>query len=198
MHAMTHRLRRAVAFLPTLFDYIYIDIQLFPMERRKRISTFATIAIGMLVGSVLLLGIYPSTVSAQQQASPADEADEVVTIRAVGSKLVYETTEVEVEAGTTVTIRLDNSESTMPHNLVLLKNQDDIRPVGMAALQAQQTDYVPESESDKMIAHTALARPGEVVEVTFEVPPAGEYPYVCTYPGHFQTMRGTLIAVEGS
>jgi len=168
------------------------------MEQRKRISTFATVAFGILVGSVLLLGIRPSTVSAQQQEAPEDEADEVVTIRAVGSKLVYETTEIEVEAGTTVTIRLDNSESTMPHNVVVLKNRDDIRPVGMAALQAQQTDYVPESESDKMIAHTALARPGEVVEVTFEVPPAGEYPYVCTYPGHFQTMRGTLISVEGS
>lgn len=168
------------------------------MEQQRRTCTFATRALGILAGSILLLGLCPSTVSAQQQAPPEGEVDEVVTIKAVGSKLEYETTDIELVAGTTVTLRFDNSESSMPHNVVVLKNRDDIRSVGIAALQAQQTDYVPESESDKMIAHTVLARPGDVVEVTFEVPPPGEYPYICTYPGHFQTMRGTLTSVEGS
>ena len=40
----------------------------------------------------------------------------------------------------------------------------------------------------------ALAKPGETVEVTFTVPSEpGEYPYICTYPAHFMTMRGVLI-----
>ena len=45
-----------------------------------------------------------------------------------------------------------------------------------------------------MIAATTLAGNGETVEVTFTVPKAaGSYPYVCTFPGHFQAgMKGTL------
>jgi azurin len=168
------------------------------MTLLQRTSTYTALTAFLLVGGVLLLGFQPSTTFAQQQDAPEAEADTVVTIRAVGSKLEYETTEVELEAGTTVTIRLDNSESTMPHNIVLLQSQEDIRTVGIAGLQAQATDYVPQSESDKIIAHTSLASPGRVVAFTFKVPPPGEYPYICTYPGHFQTMRGTLVSVETS
>lgn len=156
---------------------------------------FVTIAVVLLAGS-LLFGAGRSPEDANPPVPSHAAVDSVVTIKVVGSKLEYETTELELEAGTTVTIRLDNSESTMPHNVVLLNDRDHIRTVGIAALQAQQTDYMPESESDKILAHTTLARPGNVVEVTVEVPPPGEYPYICTYPGHFQTMRGTLTSVE--
>ncbi len=43
-----------------------------------------------------------------------------------------------------------------------------------------------------MIAHTPLAGPQETVEVTFTVPAAGEYPFVCTYASHWTVMRGAL------
>ena len=152
----------------------------------------------LLVG-ILLLGVgSPPDAPTNPQTPSRAVVDSVVTIKATGSKLEYETTELELVAGTIVTIRLDNSESTMPHNIVLLTGRDHIRTVGIAALQAQQTDYIPDSEADKILAHTPLAKPGSVVEVTFEVPPPGEYPYICTYPGHFQTMRGTLTSVEGT
>lgn len=168
------------------------------MPRSLLFSPIVLIAAAALATSVLLgAGRTPSAV-APRPASSGAAVDTVVTIRAIGSALEYETTDIELEAGTTVTIRLDNSASSMPHNVVLLTARDQIRTVGIAALQAQQTDYVPEGEADKIIAHTALASPGTVVEMTFEVPPPGEYPYVCTYPGHFQTMRGTLTSVERS
>ena len=159
-------------------------------------SPFTTWAALLLAGCLLLGAGTPSDSAARPQTPPRATVDSVITIKAVGSKLEYETTELELEAGSTVTIRLDNSESTMPHNVVLLTARGHIRTVGIAGLQARQTDYVPESESDKILAHTTLARPGQVVEMTFEVPPPGEYPYICTYPGHFQTMRGTLTSVE--
>lgn len=150
----------------------------------------------LLAGSLLLGAGSPPDATTTPKTPQHAAADSVVTIKAVGSKLAYETTELELQAGTTVTLRFDNSESSMPHNIVLLTARDHIRTVGIAGLQARQTDYVPESESDKILAHTTLARPGQIVEITFEVPPPGEYPYICTYPGHFQTMRGTLTSVE--
>lgn len=159
-----------------------------------RVERFALVAIVMLVGSMSLASAQEASTS--EEGPEEDDVDEVVTIKAIGSNLEYETKEIELEAGTTVTIRLDNEESTMPHNIVLVEEQGDIRPVGTAGARSQETDYIPESESDRIIEYTALAKPGDVVEMTFEVPPPGEYPYVCTYPGHFQTMRGTLVSVE--
>ena len=45
------------------------------------------------------------------------------------------------------------------------------------------------------LAHTTLAGPGESVEVIIKVPAkAGNYPYLCSFPGHFALgMKGTLV-----
>jgi len=40
---------------------------------------------------------------------------------------------------------------------------------------------------------TEVAKPGETVEVTFTAPEEpGAYTYLCTYPGHWATMQGTM------
>jgi len=51
--------------------------------------------------------------------------------------------------------------------------------------------------TDQIIAHTDLAAGGETVEVIFTVPEeTGDYPFICSFPGHFSAgMTGTL-AVE--
>jgi len=37
-----------------------------------------------------------------------------------------------------------------------------------------------------------LAKPGGNAEVTFQAPAAGKYPYICSFPGHYMVMKGTL------
>ena len=49
---------------------------------------------------------------------------------------------------------------------------------------------------DKLVGWTTLASPGESVEMTFVVPAAGEYTYVCLFPGHSNSMLGTLRALK--
>jgi azurin len=63
-----------------------------------------------------------------------------------------------------------------------------------AAAQARATDFIPADMKDQVIAATGLAGAGETVEVTFKVPNvAGDYTYLCSFPGHFQIgMKGTL------
>jgi azurin len=63
-----------------------------------------------------------------------------------------------------------------------------------AGMTARETDFIAPTMKGKVIAYTSLAGPGETVEVTFKVPAvAGEYPYLCSFPGHFQAgMRGNL------
>ena len=44
-----------------------------------------------------------------------------------------------------------------------------------------------------MIAHTDMVGGGESSTITFTAPAAGEYPYICSFPGHFGLMTGKLI-----
>jgi azurin len=121
---------------------------------------------------------------------------DTVVVRSFGADLSYDITEIRATAGDTFTIEYDNTESTMPHNIVFVNSEADIQPVGIASLQAAQNDYIPTDQAmlDRIFAYTSLARAGDVVYVTVTVPEAGSYPYICTYPGHFTMMQGRLIS----
>ncbi|WP_277482515.1 plastocyanin/azurin family copper-binding protein [Catalinimonas alkaloidigena] len=132
-----------------------------------------------------------------KEGSPLTEyADTtVVEMKSEGIELSYSVTEIRAKAGDILLIRYKN-ESDMNHNIVLVREEADIRPVGIAALQAMGSDWVPEKEKERIIAHSALAYPGETVELTLEVPPPGTYPYICTYSAHWTQMQGRLISTE--
>jgi azurin len=121
---------------------------------------------------------------------------EILQIRSVGVELSYDVTEIHAKSGETLTIRYDNTESEMAHNIVLVRGEEHIMPVGIAALRAHSNDYIPEDESDRILAYSEPVYPGETIEFTFEVPPPGAYPYICTYAGHFTMMQGRLISSE--
>ena len=60
---------------------------------------------------------------------------------------------------------------------------------GVAAGEAEE--YVPDDSA--VLASTPMADPGEKVSVTFTVPDeTGDYGYVCTFPGHYVSMYGTM------
>ncbi|MEQ8338122.1 MAG: plastocyanin/azurin family copper-binding protein [Cyclobacteriaceae bacterium] len=119
----------------------------------------------------------------------------VIEITTKGVELSYSVTEIRAKAGDLVRIRYIN-ESDMSHNIVLLKSEEDIRPVGIAALQAVMSDWIPENEKHRIIAHSDLAYSEQTVEFSFRVPPPGTYPYICTYSAHWTQMRGRLISTK--
>ena len=86
-------------------------------------------------------------------------------------------------------------KAAMAHNFVLLKAGVNPQDVATAAMTARETDFIPASMKDKIIANTTLAGGGETVEVTFKAPmKPGTYPYLCTFPGHYAVgMKGELV-----
>lgn len=122
------------------------------------------------------------------------ESDTII-VSSEGANLSYDVTEIRAKAGSTLTIQYVN-RGDLPHNVVIVKQRSDINPVGVAALQASQTGYIPQDDANqqRILAYTALAKPGETVYITFTVPPPGTYPYICTYAGHFTMMQGDLIS----
>lgn len=120
--------------------------------------------------------------------------DTVITVHTVSSTLQFDTPRISVRQGTRLTVRLVN-EGTLPHNLVVAKTDDDLDALAEAASKAGG-DYVPLALKEKMIAWTKLASPGQTVEVTFVVPPPGEYPYACLMSGHSMSMLGVLRSLK--
>lgn len=131
------------------------------------------------------------------QESTAETDSKTVTIEPVDNQMQYATTEIQAPAGSELTIVFNNTATSpaMNHNVVVLKNEEGVKEtVGQAAMMAKENDFIPPEHENLIIAHTPMSAPGETVEVTFTVPPAGEYPFICTYPGHWNSMQGTLIA----
>ena len=83
----------------------------------------------------------------------------------------------------------------MSHNFILLKSTADIPTFIMMASIAREEDYLPSSLKGDVIAATSLVGAGESTSVTFTAPiRPGEYPYVCSFPGHYNAgMRGTMV-----
>ena len=130
-------------------------------------------------------------VAAQAAAAP----DTTITITSTGENLEFNPSAIAAKQGRRVRIRYVNN-GTFPHNIVIVRNDADIDVVGLAAFDAGSTGFVPLSEKNRMIAHSALANPGQTVEFTFVVPAPGEYPFVCVYPGHYNMMLGTLRSLR--
>jgi plastocyanin len=152
--------------------------------------------LNVVVGAALIAaGAGPGAESAVPAATGGQGADTTITIRAVGSTLEFTPTRVSAKAGTRIRVRFVN-DGTLPHNLVVPKSDDDIDALALAAYQAGETGYVPMDLKTKLVGWTALASPGETVEVSVVVPTAGEYTYVCLFPGHSNSMLGTLRALK--
>ena len=137
-----------------------------------------------------------STNETTEQTASSDEVDQKVTLRPQGNQMKYKQTEFTVSPGETVRLVFENvaTSPSMVHNVVFINSTDDevFRRVGEAGTRAGSTnDYIP--EDDAIIAYTPVAQPGETVEVTFTVPEeTGDYGYLCTFPGHWATMQGTM------
>ncbi len=135
----------------------------------------------------------PEPLSPEQQALFAQEADAELVVVAARNAMRYETLRIEAPAGATVRLVIDNRQTTSPamiHNVVVVRGQADVERVGRAA--ASVRDNIPSDPA--ILAFTPLAGPGERLAVVFEMPPPGEYPFLCTYPGHYQFMQGTLVS----
>ena len=63
--------------------------------------------------------------------------------------------------------------------------------VGQASIGAGlDNGWVPDSED--ILGASTLVNPGETTTLVVDLP-AGEYDYICTYPGHYMSMKGKLI-----
>jgi azurin len=89
----------------------------------------------------------------------------------------------------------------MPHNLVVVA-PGARQEIGVAAgsmrpdqLDAQGRAFIP--ASTKVLGATKLVNPGTSAHLRLTAPTTeGTYDYLCTFPGHWMIMWGTLIVTK--
>lgn len=86
------------------------------------------------------------------------------------------------------------SATSMTHNVVVLKKGTDIADFADAVRDAKNEEYVPASVAPLVIAHTRLVSGGDSDQVEFTIPEAGVYDFICSFPGHWGTMQGKIVA----
>lgn len=138
--------------------------------------------------------------AAMATAQAAQAADEACKLQITGNDLMqYDRKALAVSgACTQVQVTLKHvgklPKEAMGHNWVLVKSSDlnAVANAGMAA--GLQNNYVAPGDK-RVIAATKVVAGGESSTVTFStsVLKKGEsYMYLCTYPGHNSSMRGTF------
>jgi glucose/arabinose dehydrogenase/azurin len=135
------------------------------------------------------------TLAKHQTTMPAEwggAVDQTVSVQGVEG-LKFSLPAFDVKPGARVKLDFANT-SDMLHNLVVVKPGTATK-VGEQAmrlgLEGAKLDYVPRTED--VLYHTALLEPQKSEAIYFVAPTTpGEYTYVCTFPGHYITMQGTM------
>ena len=121
--------------------------------------------------------------------------DTEITLGTKHGQMRFDQEALAVAPGAKVKITLKNT-CEMLHNWVLVKGGTGERDrVSGKALQlggqSMVKHFVPDDPA--IVASSQIAMPGKTVEVYFVAPKEeGDYPYVCTLPGHAFTMVGIL------
>jgi putative heme-binding domain-containing protein len=118
-----------------------------------------------------------------------------ITIGAA-KNLTFDVTELRVRAGEPLRLTFKNPDA-VPHNWALLK-PGTLKQVGeqtnklIADPEAAAHHYIP--ESDNVLVYTDVVDPYSTFTIYFHAPATpGRYPYLCTFPGHWMVMNGTMI-----
>lgn len=172
---------------------------------KKQILILACVALGFAACNGG--GADNESAPATESSTAADEnsGSEFITIngdttqvRLTGNdEMKFNLKSITVKEGQIVELILTNEGSqpkeTMGHNFVLLKPGTDIMNYANKAATAKAEDYIPAAEQSSVLAHTKLLGPSESDTIIFAAPAAGEYEYLCSFPGHVAVMRGILI-----
>ena len=147
-----------------------------------------------------LVGMLPPQQAATLRTELHSLRVPVFIVRTVREQMRYDTPRLVVEAGKPVEIRFENGDF-MPHNFVVIQPGTRTAVGDMAfVMKPEQRDsagrtYIPDTSD--ILAATKLLNAGETETLKFTAPAAeGDYEYVCTFPGHFQVMWGTLVVTK--
>lgn len=153
----------------------------------------------LAAGSFLALAQDPKPAAPAAPATPAAPAADAVelTLGVIPNVMKYDKAELTVKAGATVKLTFKNEKCALMHNFLLLKpgTRDAVGALAdkmLADPQALAKQYCPQTDDILVKGNKLLAiAQTDIIEFTAPAEP-GDYPYICTFPGHWRLMNGVM------
>ena len=130
----------------------------------------------------------------QNWSGQQTEGERLVVNDAI-SGLKYSKTLIKAKTGEALALKLNNNDA-MPHNLVIVA-KESAQKVGDASFKmlsdpkAGEKNYAP--DLSEVLHVIPVINPGEAHTLHFRTPETpGDYPFICTFPGHWMAMQGIL------
>jgi len=126
--------------------------------------------------------------------SPAPSAKQVdLLVESNGDLLEFTPKDLTCHAGDLVrlTFRHTGKYVSFEHNWVLIMPGSFDQITAAAAAAGESKGYLPVGDS-RILAFTPMCRRGQAAITQFTAPKAGDYLFICTFPGHAQSMWGIL------
>lgn len=140
-------------------------------------------------------GVDPIFVTLGKGETKAVTDTQFIEMGVIVGQMKYDKPQFTVKAGEPVVIVFKNND-VMMHNILILK-PGTLDEVGMAAdkmitdPKAQEKGFIP--ELDAVLHASPLVNPGKMYKLAFTAPEKkGEFPFVCTFPGHWRLMQGVM------
>jgi putative heme-binding domain-containing protein len=177
-----------------LLDSIMAYIGKLPPEERTSAAAMDAMQLGEG-----LAGLLPADQARQVRRQLGELGVKVIRLGTVTDQMRYDKDQLVVQSGRRVEILFENGD-IMPHNLVITEPGAMSEIGNLAEAMATQAGaaergYIP--DSSKILLASRLLPPRDSQRLGFVVPAReGVYPYVCTYPGHWRRMYGSLYVVD--
>lgn len=140
-----------------------------------------------------LLSLFVAAIAPLSAATPPMKIE--IT---ANDQMRFSTRKIEGKVGVPMEITIKHigkiPKASMSHNLVILKPGSMMAMVSAKCIQAKDNNYIATDAESKaaILAYSPQLGPGESHVVKFTPTEAGDYPYMCTFPGHFSEMNGII------
>lgn len=146
----------------------------------------------------------PTTDTTSSATTPTDEMNivdgKIVLELYAGDDMKFNTKVLKAKVGQPVKLSLKHTGTapvtSMGHNVVILKPAASVGKFANAAIDAKETAYIPAGFEQDVVAHTKMLGGGESDTIEFTFDAAGEYVFMCSFPGHSALMKGIVKVSE--
>ena len=183
---------------PLLHDFGYYTVNQIPPGMRLAVAPVSATRAASVRRSARPPAVSMSNIAglAKRETELPDDwtgkLDQSIRVEGVEG-LRFSVQSVAVKAGARVRLDFAN-QSDMLHNLVIVRPGGTGSVVNAAlklGLDGIQLNFVP--RMGEVLYHTGLLEPRKSESIFFEAPLVpGDYPFVCSFPGHAGTMQGVM------
>jgi len=194
--------QNAVLFYP---DFVYCESCIL-LTVNSEITSYDFLTLKTSMKSLDLYTFFLVLITSSVQFSNAkppkgfEKIDQQIVISTMEAQMKYDVQSFSVKPNAKIKVVFKNPDS-LPHNLIFCtpgkkkggdKGQEVIDAVLKLGDQGVKMGWEPKGHP-RILASSGMVQPGKEITFYFKTPKVeGDYPYICTFPGHYQLMNGVM------